>query len=109
MAIQHDERSVPETILLWFLQVLGAVTAILFGVFGALSWQKAEDANGLSTEAIELSKVANSKADVAKSQSDSANLVALLQLCDQISTAEDVSQTLSLFRLQTRELNSGTD
>lgn len=93
--MQHDERSVPERILLWFLQVLGAVTAILFGVFGALSWQVAGDANELSSKAIELSRVANTKADVAKSQSDSANLVALLQLCDQILTAEDVSQALS--------------
>lgn len=87
MAVQHDERSVPEAILLWFLQVLGAVTAILFGVFGALSWQVAGEANDLSTAALDLSREANRKADVAKSQSDSANLVALLALCDQISTA----------------------
>lgn len=87
MTVQRDERSVPEAILLWFLQVLGAVTAILFGVFGALSWQVADEANDLSTAALDLSREANRKADVAKSQSDSANLVALLALCDQISTA----------------------
>lgn len=100
MAVQQHDRSVPEVILLWFLQVLGAVTAILFGVFGALSWQAAKDADGLSDKAFELSKEANRKADVAKSQADSANLVALLALCDQISEAESVCQRLPLFRLQ---------
>lgn len=87
MANQREDRSVTETIILWCLQVLGAVVAILFGVFGALSWQVACQANDLSREA-------NIKADVAQSQSDSANLIALLALCDQISTAEDVSWVL---------------
>ncbi|KAI3392555.1 hypothetical protein diail_5526 [Diaporthe ilicicola] len=75
MASMTDHRSLPETILLWFLQVLGAVTAILFGAFGVLSWQVAGEAN-------QLSKSANS-------QSDTANLVALVALCAQIATGDD--------------------
>lgn len=79
MASIPDHRSLPEAILLWFLQVLGAVTAILFGAFGVLSWQVAGEANQLSRS--------------ANSQSDTANLVALVALCAQIATGDDVSPT----------------
>lgn len=83
-ATRSDERSLPEIILLWFLQVLGAVTAILFGAFGVLSWQVADAAN-------QLSRAANEKSDLANSQSDTANLVALVALCAQIEAGTNVS------------------
>lgn len=53
---------------MWFLEVLGAVTAILFGVFGAMPW---------------------------KAASDAANLVALVALCAQLTTGDD-AQVCSL-------------
>lgn len=74
MAPRSNHRSLPEAILLWFLEVLGAVTAILFGVFGVMSWKAADEAN---------------------SRSDTANLVALVALCAQLGTADDVSPTTS--------------
>lgn len=68
-AALQDERNLPERILLWFLHVLGAVTAILFGVFGILLWQSASEANTLASNTDE-------KADLANAQSNTANLVA---------------------------------
>lgn len=76
MAAIRKERSLPETILVWFLQVLGAVTAILFGAFGVLSWQAANEAN--------------SKSDLANSQSETANIVALVALCAQLTSGTSV-------------------
>lgn len=75
----REERTLPESILLWFLQVLGAVTAILFGAFGVLAWQAASESN-------QLSQTANAK-------SDTANLVALVALCAPIGADADVSMT----------------
>lgn len=77
MATQAEMRNTPETILLWFLQVLGAITAILFGVISALSWQAAD--------------VANQLAGAANAKSDAANLVALVALCAQVTSSPDVS------------------
>lgn len=77
MASTPTHRSLPEAILLWFLEVLGAVTAILFGVFGVMSWKAADEAN--------------KKSDTANSRSDTANLVALVALCAQLATGDDVS------------------
>lgn len=74
-----QERTLPESILLWFLQVLGAVTAILFGAFGVLAWQAASESN-------QLSQTANAK-------SDTANLVGLVALCAQVGADDDVSVT----------------
>lgn len=82
---RRDERSLPESILLWFLQVLGAVTAILFGTFGILSWQLADQAN-------QLSSGANTKSDQANSQANAANVVALVALCAQVSADTNVSR-----------------
>lgn len=79
MASSNNHRSLPEAILLWFLEVLGAVTAILFGIFGVMSWKAADEANG--------------KSDIANSRSDTANLVALVVLCAQLGTGDDVSPT----------------
>lgn len=70
MAARADDRSLPETILVWFLQVLGAVTAILFGRFDVLSWQAADQANSIS---------------------DVANSVALVGLCAQVTSGGNVS------------------
>jgi hypothetical protein len=36
--LEPPERSLPEVILIWFLQVVGVVAAIVFGVFSTLSW-----------------------------------------------------------------------
>lgn len=80
----RDGRTLPESILLWFLQVLGAVTAILFGAFGVLSWQ-------LSNESNRLSGAANAKSDLANAQSSTANLVALVALCAQVGADNSVS------------------
>lgn len=77
MAVIIKERSLPESILTWFLQVLGAVTAILFGAFGVLSWQAADEAN--------------TKSDLANSQSETANIVALVALCAQLTSGTSVS------------------
>lgn len=68
------ERSLPETILLWFLQVLGAATAILFGTFGILSWNVADEANSLANEANQLANEANRL-------TDTANMFTLVTLC----------------------------
>lgn len=68
---------------MWFLEVLGAVTAILFGVFGAMSWKAASEAN--------------QKSDIANDRSDAANLVALVALCAQLTTGDD-AQVGSLTR-----------
>lgn len=84
MAAIKKEHSLPETILIWFLQVLGAVTAILFGAFGVLSWQAANEAN--------------TKSDLANSQSETANIVALVALCAQLTSGTSVS-TSSLKQL----------
>ena len=54
----HD--SLPKKILLWLLQVFGAVTAVLFGTFSILEWQNSEN---------------------AATQADVANLVAFLSFC----------------------------
>ena len=80
--ISSEQRSIPETILIWFLQVLGAVAAIVFGVFGILSWS---DAN-----------VAKQQADRALDQANAANMPALVALCAQGSLGEDVSNHLEL-------------
>lgn len=86
MLVPHQEgRTLPESILLWFLQVLGAVTAILFGAFGVLSWQVASESN-------QLSSAANAKSDLANSQSSTANLVALVALCTQLGADSNVSR-----------------
>lgn len=79
---RRSERTLPESILLWFLQVLGAVTAILFGAFGVLSWQLTNDSNRLSS--------------TANAKSDTANLVALVALCAQIGADTNVSGTFHL-------------
>lgn len=79
MASRNNHQILPEVILLWFLEVLGAVTAILFGIFGVMSWKAADEAN--------------EKSDVANSRSDTANLVALVALCAQLGTGDDVSPT----------------
>lgn len=71
MAVRADERSLPGVILVWLLQVIGAVTAIIFGTFGVLSWRVADEANRLAADA-------NDKSDRANSMSDVANLVALV-------------------------------
>lgn len=70
MTPRHNHRSLPEAILVWFLEVLGAITAILFGTFGIMSWKAADEAN---------------------SRSDTSNLVALVALCAQLDTGDDVS------------------
>ncbi|KAH8783227.1 hypothetical protein F5883DRAFT_538115 [Diaporthe sp. PMI_573] len=75
MASLPNHRSLPEAILVWFLEVLGAVTAILFGVFGVMSWKAADEAN--------------QKSDIANSRSDTANIVALVALCAQLTTGYD--------------------
>lgn len=84
MAISTKEQSLPESILVWFLEVLGAVTAILFGAFGVLSWQAANEANTKSD-------LANSQSELANSQSETANLVALVALCAQLTSGASVS------------------
>lgn len=75
MTSRHNHRSLPEAILLWFLEVLGAITAILFGIFGVMSWKAADEAN---------------------SRSDTANLVALVALCAQLEAGDDVSRPTML-------------
>lgn len=85
MAPPTDQRSLPEVILLWFLQVLGAVTAILFGTFGILSWAVADQAN--------------TKADIANTQADTANLVSLVALCAQLVSGTDVSPSIATAQL----------
>lgn len=52
--------SLPKKILLWLLQVFGALTAVLFGTFSILEWQNSEE---------------------AAAQADVANLVAFLSFC----------------------------
>lgn len=70
MTSRHNHRSLPEAILVWFLEVLGAITAILFGTFGVMSWKAVDEAN---------------------SRSDTSNLVALVALCAQLDTGDNVS------------------
>lgn len=77
MAARPEERSLPETLLIYFLQVLGAVTAIIFGVFGVLSWSDA--------------KIAKQQAETAVQQANTANMLALVALCAQGSQAWSVS------------------
>lgn len=84
MPAPSGQRILPETILLWFLQVLGAVTAIIFGTLGILSWLVADQANV--------------KSDVANAQSDTGNLVALVALCAQVVSRPDVGQTRAAAR-----------
>lgn len=79
MASLSTHRSLPDAILLWFLEILGAVTAILFGVFGVMSWKAADEAN--------------QKSDIANSRSDTANVVALVALCAQLATGDHVSSS----------------
>lgn len=75
MVSSNVHRNLPEAIFVWFLEVLGAVTAILFGVFGAMSWKAADEAN--------------QKSDIANDRSDGANLVALVALCAQLTAGDD--------------------
>lgn len=79
MASRRNHRNLPKAILLWFLEVLGAVTAILFEVFGVMPCKSADEANG--------------KSDIANSRSDTANLVAVVALCAKLGTGDDVSST----------------
>lgn len=81
MTTQSDQPSVPETIQLWFLQVPGAVTAILFGTFGVLSWQVADEANDLADNANGLASKANELAKDANKYANDGNLLALVTLC----------------------------
>lgn len=74
MASRRNHRILPEAILLWLLEVLGALTAIFFGVFGVMPWKAADEANG-------------------NSRSNTANLVALVALCAKLGTGDDVSST----------------
>lgn len=79
MAARPEERSLPETLLTYFLQVLGAVTAIIFGVFGILSWSDGD--------------IAKRQAETALQQADTANFLALVALCAQASQGGSVSIT----------------
>lgn len=76
---RDNERNLPETILVWFLQILGAASAIIFGVYGVLSWQNS---------------------DTAKSQSDMANMLALIAVCAQGSEDTDVRTICRILRAE---------
>jgi hypothetical protein len=65
--------SLPDIILTWFIQVVGVIAAIVFGVFAVLSW----------TEAQDDAKRAREQADAFRSQANTANLIALAAICVQ--------------------------
>lgn len=83
--VKVEEKSLPEIILTWLLQVLGAITAILFGTFGVLSWQVAGEANRLTNDANQLADDANGLTNEANGLADTANMLALLQVCGGVS------------------------
>lgn len=72
----YPDRNLPETLTTWFLQVLGAASAVIFGVYGALSWQNSND---------------------AKRQADMANLVSLVALCAQLKETDGQNSNLAMF------------
>lgn len=85
MATKADEeQSLPATLLVWFLEVLGAITAILFGTFGILSWQVAGEANKLASNA-------NQFAEDANALTNTANMLALVALCGGSLSGTNVS------------------
>lgn len=62
-----DQGNVPRGVLLWLLQVFGAVAAVIFGAFTILGWK-------ISEQAI--------------SQSNIANMVAFLSFCSDLADKE---------------------
>jgi hypothetical protein len=65
--------SLPDIVLTWFIQVVGVIAAIVFGVFAVLSW----------TEAQDDAKRARDQADAFRSQANTANSIALAAICVQ--------------------------
>jgi magnesium-transporting ATPase (P-type) len=65
--------TLPDIILTWFIQVVGVIAAIVFGVFAVLSW----------TEAQDDAKRARDQAEAFRSQANTANLIALAAICVQ--------------------------
>lgn len=69
----HTAPTKLSIILTWIFPVLGLVAAILFGVFGVLSYQAASTSLALSQTAIDVAQVANQ--------------VALLSMCQQMNVS----------------------
>jgi ABC-type multidrug transport system fused ATPase/permease subunit len=62
--------SLRQRILLWFLQVFGAIAVVIFGTFSVLAWKDAEQ---------------------AKAQADIANLVSFLSFCGDVASNSDAN------------------
>jgi hypothetical protein len=61
--IEPEGDNIAKWILLWLLQVFGAITAVIFGTFSILAWKIAVKAS---------------------TQADVANLVAFLSFCSDL-------------------------
>ena len=67
----EEKAGVGDRILILILQIVGFVTALLFGVFSILSWK-------LSEKAI--------------AEANTANIISFLSLCAQITSENNVSR-----------------